>query len=112
MDLRHVFIGNLKKFRKMKGLSQMKLAECCDISSGFIGSIEVGSCFPSVEMIERIAQTLQVQPYLLFFDGQSRDIETETALQKPVITEEMKEDLIQQLAAGLTMVTRRIVKKI
>lgn len=44
----------------------MKLAEKCDTAASYIGEIEIGRKFPSVEMIEKIAGALKVEPYLLF----------------------------------------------
>jgi transcriptional regulator with XRE-family HTH domain len=66
MGLQQIFIENLKKFRNERGLSQMRLAELCGTSTGYIGEIEIGRKFPSVEMVERIANALKVEPYLFF----------------------------------------------
>lgn len=68
MELRSVFIGNVKKYRKLAGLSQMALAEKCHSSTSYIGEIEIGKKFPSVEMIQKIADALNVQPYKLFME--------------------------------------------
>jgi transcriptional regulator with XRE-family HTH domain len=66
MTLKQIFIRNLKEFRKKEGISQMKLAEYCNTSSGYIGEIEIGRKFPSTEMIEKIADVLGVEPYHFF----------------------------------------------
>ena len=66
MTLKMIFIRNLKEFRKKEGLSQMKLADFCNISYGYIGEIESGRKFPSTEMIEKIAHILRIEPYQLF----------------------------------------------
>jgi transcriptional regulator with XRE-family HTH domain len=71
MDLRAVFIVNLKKFRKKEGVSQMKLAEKCNTAASYIGEIEIGRKFPSVEMIEKIAGALKVEPYRFFKEERS-----------------------------------------
>jgi transcriptional regulator with XRE-family HTH domain len=44
----------------------MKLAELCESSTGYIGEIESGKRFPSVAMIERIANALDIESYYLF----------------------------------------------
>jgi transcriptional regulator with XRE-family HTH domain len=44
----------------------MQLAELCDSSTGYIGEIESGKRFPSVSMIERIAEALKIESYFLF----------------------------------------------
>jgi len=38
----------------------------CDSSTGYIGEIECGKRFPSVAMIERIAQALEIESWSLF----------------------------------------------
>ena len=44
----------------------MKLAEYCNTAHSYIGEIEVGRKFPSMEMIEKIALILRIEPYLFF----------------------------------------------
>jgi transcriptional regulator with XRE-family HTH domain len=84
MNLRDIFIFNMKKFRKIRRLSQMNLAEKCDTAASYIGEIEIGRKFPSVEMIERIAGALNVEAYRLFIDetnsGINETLEYLTAL--------------------------------
>ena len=68
MDSKKVFIKNLKTFRKRKKLSQMRLAEKCNFSTSYIGEIEIGKKFPSIEMIDKIAEALNIKTYFLFID--------------------------------------------
>jgi transcriptional regulator with XRE-family HTH domain len=68
MDLKKVFIQNLKKYRNGKGFSQMKLAELCDTAPNYIGEIEIGRRFPSLKLIEKFGQALEVEPYQFFMD--------------------------------------------
>jgi transcriptional regulator with XRE-family HTH domain len=68
MALKDVFIVNLKKTRKERRISQMKLAEMCNTAASYIGEIETGRKFPSVEMIEKIAKALNIEAYRLFMD--------------------------------------------
>jgi transcriptional regulator with XRE-family HTH domain len=75
MDLKKIFVFNLKKLRKIEGLSQMKLAEKCDTDASYIGQIEIGRRFPSIELIEKIASALKVEPYRFFMDESSNDCE-------------------------------------
>ncbi|MDR1453993.1 MAG: helix-turn-helix transcriptional regulator [Candidatus Margulisbacteria bacterium] len=91
MNLKKTFIRNLKRIRAIAGLSQLKLAELCDVSGNYIGIIESGGRFPSVEMIEKLARVLKVQPYLFFFNGQ-------TEKSAPVIPEKIKLEVIAQLS--------------
>jgi len=57
---------NLKKYRKMLGLSQAALAEKINCSTTFIGNIEIEKRFPSSCNIDRIAKALDVRPADLF----------------------------------------------
>jgi transcriptional regulator with XRE-family HTH domain len=66
MTLQQIFILNLKKFRKKRGVSQMVLAALCETSGNYIGEIEMGRRIPSFEKIEKIASALQVNAYQLF----------------------------------------------
>jgi transcriptional regulator with XRE-family HTH domain len=65
----------MKKYRKKKRLSQMKLAELLDTSTSYIGEIEINSRVPSMDMVERIAQALTVEPFRLFVDNPGRNDE-------------------------------------
>lgn len=44
----------LKKFRRINGLSQEKAAECLGISTLFLGELERGKKLPSTTMLVRI----------------------------------------------------------
>ena len=66
MTLKQVFIQNLKEFRKKEGLSQMKLAEYCNTAPSYIGQIETGLRFPSLELVEKMADILRIEPYHFF----------------------------------------------
>jgi len=66
MTLKQVFVQNLKEFRKKESLSQMKLADYCGTAHSYIGEIEAGRKFPSMDLIEKIAKTLKIEPYLFF----------------------------------------------
>ncbi|MDR0555057.1 MAG: helix-turn-helix transcriptional regulator [Treponema sp.] len=63
----------MKKYRKKRRLSQMKLAEALDTSTSYIGEIEINSRAPSMDMVERIARALNVEPFRLFVDDADRD---------------------------------------
>jgi transcriptional regulator with XRE-family HTH domain len=104
MSLREVFIDNLKKFRKERGLSQMKLAERCGTSTSYIGEIEIGAKFPSVAMIERLAAALRIPAHLLFMQEPAG---MEQASFAPLIPEEIKTELANQI----NTVINKIIKK-
>ena len=66
MTIQELFIVNLKAYRKLHRISQTQLANLCDSSTGYIGEIESGKRFPSVNMIERIAGALKIESWHLF----------------------------------------------
>lgn len=90
MDLKDVFISNIKKYRKKLDLSQMKLAEAVGTSTSYIGEIETRKKFPSVEMIQRIADALNIPPYILFM--------SENDLYKKQFSKEESEKLLQRIS--------------
>jgi transcriptional regulator with XRE-family HTH domain len=69
MELQRIFMANMKKYRKEKGLTQERLAELCETDPAYIGQLETGRRSPSMVYIEKIACALKIAPYLLFFDG-------------------------------------------
>jgi transcriptional regulator with XRE-family HTH domain len=73
MEMMKVFAFNMKKYRKKRRLSQMKLAELLATSTSYIGEIEINSRAPPMDMVERIAQALNVEPFRLFVDDSNRD---------------------------------------
>ena len=66
MDLQEIFISNLKTIRKDQHITQEKLAELCNTDTAYIGQIETKKRFPSINFIEKIADALDIEPYLLF----------------------------------------------
>jgi transcriptional regulator with XRE-family HTH domain len=96
MSLREVFILNLKKFRKIQRLSQMNLAEKCDTAASYIGEIEIGRKFPSIEMIEKIAGALNVEAYRLFIDETNSGI-NETLKDLAALPIRVRLDLAERL---------------
>ena len=67
-----VFVFNMKKYRKKRRISQMKLAEMLNTSTSYIGEIEINSRIPSMDMVERIANALDIEPFRLFVDDKGR----------------------------------------
>ena len=85
-DLRKVLASNMKLYRKKLGFSQAKLAEKADVTDNYIALIETGKRFPSVEMIERIANVLQKDTVELF-SLKCDDAKTRAALKSKILTD-------------------------
>jgi transcriptional regulator with XRE-family HTH domain len=46
-------------------MTQEQLAEQCEVSTAYIGEIEIGRKFPSHTLFDRIATALSIKPYKL-----------------------------------------------
>jgi transcriptional regulator with XRE-family HTH domain len=109
MGLKQNFVQNLKMFRKIEKISQMKLAEKCDTDTSYIGQIEMGIRFPSIDLIEKMARALRVEPYRLFMDepgetyGDLDDI-TDFLTKLPNHT---REDMIDRLNTAIKAAVRQ-----
>jgi len=86
-NLRDVLAANIKKKRKILGISQMVLAEKVETSPHYIGQIEQCKKFPSSEMLERIAAALEMDSPELF----SKQVFTEEAIK--IVQDKVQADL-------------------
>ena len=93
MELRTVFIENVKKYRSINSLSQMALAERCGTSTSYIGEIEIGKKFPSIDMVQKIAAALDVPPYKLFMEKTDQYITN--------LSPEAKQELVTKLQQSI-----------
>ena len=74
MENKYPLIGErIKELRLKYNLTQEELAEKSDISQGFLGRIERGIGFPSLETIINIANALSVGIDRLIFDYIDKD---------------------------------------
>jgi transcriptional regulator with XRE-family HTH domain len=100
MTLQQIFIFNLKKFRKIRGISQMTLAALCETSGNYIGEIETGRRIPSFEKIEKIAAALRISAYQLFVQETADEYinkEQKTKDFLEIIPHDIKEEIISRL---------------
>jgi transcriptional regulator with XRE-family HTH domain len=101
MDLNRLFILNMKKLRKNKGISQKILSERCEAAHTYIRQIESGTRTPSFAFIGKLAEALDIEAYQLFYD--------ETAVQRKNPSqmehlEAIKTDILVQVACGIDTV--------
>jgi len=59
---------NVRYWRKKRGLSQEEFAGRAQLHPTYVSGIETGYRNPTVKIIGRIAEALQVNPADLFFD--------------------------------------------
>jgi transcriptional regulator with XRE-family HTH domain len=65
-NLRELLSSNIKTYRQALGLSQARLADKVGSATNYIAMIEACKKFPSVQMLERLAAALNVDPPELF----------------------------------------------
>jgi transcriptional regulator with XRE-family HTH domain len=66
MNLRERVGLNLQRLRRDRDLSQEKLALLADVDRGYVGKIENAHYSVSVDMIEQLADALEVDPIEFF----------------------------------------------
>jgi transcriptional regulator with XRE-family HTH domain len=66
-DERRVALGgNIKKLREKRRWSQEELAEKADIHVSYVGQIERGMRYPSLKILFRLSDALEVKITVLF----------------------------------------------
>lgn len=60
--IRKILGQNIRHFRQSKGITQETLAEIVDVSGSYIGYLERGKRSPSLDLLVKIAHTLEVEP--------------------------------------------------
>jgi len=77
IDIKEIFAENLRKIRRKKGLTQEKLAEKANMSLQYLALLEIARKFPSGEMLERLANALDIESYELLAVASSANNELE-----------------------------------
>ncbi len=62
MDLVQLLGANVRKFRKLRGMSQEALALDAEMKRSYLSDLERGTRNPSVRAVERLANALSVKP--------------------------------------------------
>lgn len=68
LDIPDLFGKNVRKYRKIAGLTQSELSKRLEISQKHLSIIETGTQFASANLIARISKELNVPPAALFGD--------------------------------------------
>lgn len=68
MNALKVFASNLRKYRNQLGLSQESFAEKAGLHRTYISAIEREKRSISLDNIQKIADALEIETYLLFID--------------------------------------------
>ncbi|MDE6774595.1 MAG: helix-turn-helix domain-containing protein [Treponemataceae bacterium] len=65
-EIRALFGWNLKRLRKLRGVSQMQLADSVNMAFTFISDIENGKKWVSPETVAKFTQSLNAEPHHFF----------------------------------------------
>ena len=60
--------NNIRKYREAKKLTQVKLSLLAEVSEDYISELERGKSMPSIKLLARIADALEIEIYKFFVD--------------------------------------------
>lgn len=85
------------------------MAELCGTDTSYISQIEIKRRFPSISLIERIAESLGVEPYVLFKDESEKPQEESQAddTKKKNSINRIEKELLPLLQEDLEKVLQR-----
>jgi transcriptional regulator with XRE-family HTH domain len=69
MNVKELIGKRIQELRKTRGLSQEKIAEKADISSTYLSRIECGRENPSLDMLMKLSNALEVEMWEMFDFG-------------------------------------------
>ena len=81
MEPQALFGNRIRSIREAAGLSRETAAERADTGANYLGEVERGEKFPTLEMIERIAAALEVSPSA-FFEYDAEEIDNQILVSK------------------------------
>ena len=84
-----IFIKNLRYFRKLHGISQLKFSELIDVSPNYLNAVENGKNFPSPDVIQRMIDALEILPFQLFLEYPIDDLPGALPGKKVMIIQEL-----------------------
>jgi transcriptional regulator with XRE-family HTH domain len=65
MNLREIFARNVRVWRAKRGLTQDALADAASLSRGYMSDLERSEYSASLDVVERIAKALAVEPSVM-----------------------------------------------
>jgi len=89
----------------------MKLAELCNSSPTYIGEIEVGKKFPSMDMVEKIAAILRIKPYHFFMDETEEAVGAYTHPPYPKLPKSMQDEIRNKLNVVMNDLIKEILNE-
>ena len=86
----------MKYYRKIRHITQENLAEKVESSTNYIGIIEIGGSFPSPQMLEKIADALEIPSPKLFEEREENGAEI-IVVKQNVDMDSLKKKLMKNL---------------
>ena len=80
--IQELLARNIKEARGRLKLTQEMLAERTDLTTSFIGEVEICRKYPRPQTLQRIADALGLKPYQLFVEEESKQLEKHKLLAK------------------------------
>lgn len=74
MDVVQLLGANVRRYRKLRGMSQEQLALDAGMERSYVSDLERGTRNPSVRALGRLADALSVEPYTLLKEDESPSI--------------------------------------
>jgi len=74
VDTVKIFAANLKKYRNQLGISQETFAERAGLHRTYISAIECGKRSIALDNIQKIADALGVEAYMLFIENEGEEV--------------------------------------
>lgn len=65
MDVVQLLGENVRRYRKLRGLTQEQLALDAEMERSYVSDLERGTRNPSVRAVGRLAEALGIEPHLL-----------------------------------------------
>jgi transcriptional regulator with XRE-family HTH domain len=81
MERQALFGNRIRSIREAADLSRETAAERAGTGANYLGEVERGEKFPTLEMIERIAGALEVSPSA-FFEYEAEEVSNEILVSK------------------------------
>lgn len=66
--IQQLFINNIRFYRTKAGYSQLAFSEKIGLSPNYLNAVENGKNFPSLDVLQKMVDTLQLLPYELFLE--------------------------------------------
>ena len=101
-SVKEIFAENLKKNRRKSGFTQENLAEKAGVSTHYISMIELARNFPKSEVIERLANALNIEVHVLFLNPHPHEGELEKLHQSiiAVIKQTVSESVVASMKSA------------